>query len=53
MSGVRAVIKQSAMDAEKQDAAVLAAQEALLECDSEQEIAANIKKTFEGKYSST
>lgn len=41
------------MSQDKQDAAILAAQEALLKCDSEQEIAANIKAAFEHKFSST
>mmetsp|Transcript_7952 Transcript_7952/g.32853 ORF Transcript_7952/g.32853 Transcript_7952/m.32853 type:complete len:89 (+) Transcript_7952:126-392(+) len=50
---VRAVIKQSAMSQEKQDAAILAAQDALTKCDSEQEIAAQIKAAFEAKFSST
>ncbi|KAJ8603645.1 hypothetical protein CTAYLR_007582 [Chrysophaeum taylorii] len=41
------------MTQEKQDAAIVVAQEALLKCDNEQEIAANIKASFEQKYSST
>mmetsp|Transcript_19678 Transcript_19678/g.25483 ORF Transcript_19678/g.25483 Transcript_19678/m.25483 type:complete len:90 (+) Transcript_19678:106-375(+) len=53
MATVKAVIKQSAMPQDKQDAAILAAQDALLKCNSEQEIAASIKATFENKFNST
>jgi dynein light chain LC8-type len=50
MSGARPVVKTTFMPPDMQEFAIMAAQDAINEFTTEQEIASAIKKNFEGKW---
>ncbi len=49
----RPVVKTSSMNSQMQDFAIVAAQDAIVNCTTEQEIASAVKAKFEQQYPAT